>query len=271
VVPKSIDTNHNEVAKRIRRTVLQMLASSNASHLGPNMSVIEILIAMYSSVDLDLIKNHDSSRSRVVISKGHCAAATYAVLSEFELLPKKLLEDYHKDNSFLAGHVSHMVPFVEHSTGALGHGINVAVGCAIGLRSRGFNNSKVLTLVGDGEIQEGSVWEALMLAGHMQLPNFVLLVDNNQISSICRTREVINLEPFSSKFEAFGLLTYEVDGHSIDKICAAIGKIGLSSRPGVVICNTIKGKGIKFAENDPEWHYRKLNHDLLTQALADLA
>jgi len=270
VVNNPINKDNVEAAKRVRRTVLQMLASSNASHLGPNMSVIEILIAMYSSVDIDLIKNHDSSRSRVVISKGHCAAATYAVLSDFKLLPSKLLKDYHKDNSYLAGHVSHMVPFVEHSTGALGHGINVAVGCAIGLRSRGFTNSKVLTLVGDGEIQEGSVWEALMLVGHMQLPNFVLLVDNNKISSIRWTREVINLEPLSSKFAAFGLSTYEVDGHSIDDICGAIAKVELSSRPGVVICNTTKGKGIKFAENDPVWHYRTLTQDLLTQALADL-
>ena len=268
---KSLDKNQTEIAKNVRRSVLQMLASSKAGHLGSNMSVIEILIAMYSSVDCDQIKSGNPLRSRVVISKGHCAAATYAVMSKFGLLANKHLESYHQDNSFLAGHVSHMVPFVEHSTGALGHGINVAVGCAIGLRSRQNFDSKVLTLVGDGEIQEGSVWEALMLAGHMQLPNFMLLIDNNQISSIRRTSDVINMHPLSEKFEAFGLLTHEVDGHSIDEICTAIADIGSSSRPGVVICNTTKGKGVKFAENDPVWHYRTLSDELLAQALADLA
>ena len=248
-----------------------MLASSKASHLGSNMSVIEILIAMYISVNCDQIKDASTSRSRVIISKGHCAAATYAVLAEFGLLSKKLLESYHKDSSFLAGHVSHMVPFVEHSTGALGHGINVAVGCAIGLRSRENYESKVLTLVGDGEIQEGSVWEAIMLAGHMQLPNFVLLIDNNEISSIRRTSDVINMQPLSKKFEAFGFLTREVDGHSVNEICTAIADIGSSLRPGVVICNTVKGKGVRFAENDPVWHYRTLNEDLLHEALAELS
>lgn len=263
--------NRLEAAKGARRTVLEMLASSKASHLGSNMSVIEILIAMYSSVDCGQIKSGNPSRSRVVISKGHCAAATYAVLSQFGLLSMNLLESYHKDDSLLAGHVSHMVPFVEHSTGALGHGINVAVGCAIGLRSRGTYGSKVLTLVGDGEIQEGSVWEAIMLLGHLQLPNFVLLVDNNQISSIRRTSDVINMQPLAKRFEAFDLLTHEVDGHSIDEICNAIAEIGSSLRPGVVICNTTKGKGVRFAEHDPVWHYRTLNAELLAQALADLA
>ena len=109
-----------------------------------------------------------------------------------------------------------------------------------------------------------------MLAGHMQLPNFVLLIDNNQISSIRRTCDVINMHPLPEKFEAFGLLTYEVDGHSIDQMRTAIKEIGVSSRPGVVICNTTKGKGVKFAENDPVWHYRTLNDELLAQALADL-
>ena len=109
-----------------------------------------------------------------------------------------------------------------------------------------------------------------MLVGHMQLPNFVLLIDNNQISSIRRTSDVINMQPLSEKFEAFGLLTYEVDGHSIGQMCNAIKEIGVSSRPGVVVCTTTKGKDVKFAENDPVWHYRTLNDELLAQALADL-
>ena len=110
-----------------------------------------------------------------------------------------------------------------------------------------------------------------MLAGHMQLPNFVLLIDNNEISSIRRTSDVINMQPLSKKFEAFGFLTREVDGHSVNEICTAIADIGSSLRPGVVICNTVKGKGVRFAENDPVWHYRTLNEDLLHEALAELS
>ena len=164
-----------------------------------------------------------------------------------------------------------MVPSIEHSTGALGHGINVAVGCAIGLKSLGFKQSKVLALVGDGEIQEGSVWEAIMLASHLKLSNFVLLIDNNLISSIRRTSEVIDMRPLAKKFESFGLVTHEVDGHSVTDIRRAIEDLGHCQQPGAIICNTVKGKGVDFAEGQPVWHYRTLDDELLNQALKNLS
>ena len=266
--PQHLD--YLELTKKVRRKVLEMLASAKASHLGSNMSVVEMLVAMHLSVDCEKVRSQSADRSRLIISKGHCAAATYAVSAEFGLLSSDALINYHVNDSLLAGHVSHKVPFIEHSTGALGHGINVAVGCAIGLRARGFLESKVICLVGDGEIQEGSVWEAVMLASHLQLSNFVLLVDNNQISSIRRTKDVLNMEPLISRFQAFGCRATEVDGHSVEDISNAIAEGGRSSSPGVVICNTVKGKGVRFAENDPVWHYRTLNEDLLHEALAEL-
>lgn len=252
----------------VRLSILDMLYRAKASHLGSSMSAVEMLIAMYGSTDVRKIRDHAPDRSRVVVSKGHCAAATYATMAHFGIIPKALLDSYHMNDSLLAGHVSHAVPAVEHSTGALGHGINVAVGCAIGLRSRGIRNSLALTLVGDGEIQEGSVWEALMLASHMKLNNFVALVDNNRISSITDTEKVLDMRPLAARFGGFGLAVHDVDGHDIGAISSAIREITGGDRPGVVICNTTKGKGVPFAEDQPIWHYRSLNDELYAQAKA---
>jgi transketolase len=252
----------------VRLSILDMLYRAKASHLGSSMSVVEMLIAMYGSVDVQKIRDRDLDRSRVIVSKGHCAAATYATMAHFGIIPMALLDTYHTNDSLLAGHVSHAVPAVEHSTGALGHGINVAVGCAIGLRSRGSRNSLALTLLGDGEIQEGSVWEALMLASHLKLNNFVALIDNNRISSITNTEKVLDMRPLRARFSGFDLAVHEVNGHDVSAISSAILEITAGDRAGVVVCNTVKGKGVPFAENQPIWHYRSLNDELYAQAKA---
>jgi transketolase len=254
----------------IRLSVLDMLYRAKASHLGSSMSVVEILVAMYASTDVKMIRDRRVGRSRVVVSKGHCAAATYATMAHFGIIPMSALDAYHTDGSLLAGHVSHAVFAVEHSTGALGHGINVAVGCAIGLRARRIGNALALTLMGDGEIQEGSVWEALMLASHLRLNNFVALVDNNRISSITNTGKVLDMRPLEARFAGFGLAVREVDGHDVFEIMAAINELKRGDQAGVIICNTTKGKGIPFAENQPIWHYRSLNDELYAEAKAAL-
>lgn len=254
----------------VRKSIVKMLYEGKASHLGSNMSVVEMLIAMFGSVDCEKIKAKDADRPRIIVSKGHCAAATYATMAHFGILPMDALDSYHKDSSLLAGHVSHAVDNVEHSTGALGHGVNVAVGCALGLRSRGFGDQQVLTLVGDGEIQEGSIWEALMFAAHMKLNNFTMLVDNNRISSITKTEKVIDLRPLAERFKGFGLNVREVDGHSVPEISAAIDSIREGNAPGVIICNTVKGKDVPFAEWEPIWHYRSLSQELYEEAISHL-
>lgn len=269
--PAEIRTNSPAVDPvDVRKSILKMLYEGKASHLGSNMSVVEMLIAMYASIDIEKIKGGDADRSRVIVSKGHCAAATYATMAHFGILPMEVLDSYHKDSSLLAGHVSHAVDKVEHSTGALGHGVNVAVGCALGLRSRGYHDQHVLTLVGDGEIQEGSIWEGLMFAVHMKLNNFIMLVDNNRISSITKTEEVIDLSPIINRFTGFGLNAREVDGHSVGEISRAIEDIRTGDLPGVVICNTVKGKDVPFAEWEPIWHYRSLSDDLYEEAIRHL-
>lgn len=250
----------------VRLTILRMLHRGKAGHLGSNMSVVEMLIAMYGAVDVGKIKNRASDRSRILVSKGHCAAAVYATMHHYGLLSPELIDTYFMDGSVLAGHVSHAVPGVEHSTGALGHGINVAVGCAIGLRNIGAGESLSLALMGDGELQEGSVWEAVMLAAHLKLDNFIGLVDNNRISSITNTHEVIDLRPLDRRFSAFGFAVETVNGHSVSEISQAIKALVGRGRPGMIICETIKGKDVSFAENEAIWHYKSMTDQQFEEA-----
>lgn len=263
-------TQKNIAPYSVRKSVLSMLYKGNASHLGSNMSAIEILIAMYGAVDCTKIRECDPYRSRILISKGHCAAATYATMAHYGIIPMSLLETYHLDGSKLAGHVSHKVHGVEHSTGALGHGVNVAVGCALGLRSRGFGDQPVLSLIGDGEIQEGSIWEAMMLAAHLGLNNFIALVDNNRISSITNTEKVIDMRPITAHFSGFGLNVLEVDGHDVTAISNAIQEILGEKKPGLIVCNTVKGRDVPFAEWDPMWHYKTLSDEQYISAITHL-
>ncbi|WP_289296436.1 transketolase [uncultured Reyranella sp.] len=254
----------------VRRTILKILFEGQASHLGTSMSMVEILIAAYGACDVGAIRRGENGRDRVFVSKGHGAACTYSVMHHFGLLDAATIATYHKNGSELAGHVSHAVPGVEHSTGALGHGLPVAVGAAIGLRSKGFDDALVFCVMGDGEIQEGAVWEALMLAHHQKLNRLIPIVDNNRISSIKATREVINLEPLADRFRGFGFAVHDIDGHDLAALTGAIAAIRAGDKPSVIIANTTKGKGVPFAENQPIWHYRSLNKETYEQAVAAL-
>jgi transketolase len=232
--------------------------------------MVEMLMAVYEAADIEKIRRHDPGRDRIIVSKGHAAAATYCVMHHYGLLDRTELATYYQDGSVYAGHVSHAVEHVEHSTGALGHGLSVACGCALGLKRRGFENARVFALLGDGEIQEGSVWEAVMFAHHHCLDNLVVLIDNNRISSITQTDAVLNMQPLTNRFAGFGLHTLEVDGHDLPQLRSGIQAIREAKKPGVIICNTVKGRGVDFAENQAIWHYRSLNDKLYHDALAGL-
>ena len=251
----------SHLSKTIRSKILDIIFNSKASHLGPNLSVVEILISIYSSLNINKIKYKKDDRSRVVISKGHCAAATYATLNSFKLLTNKMLDTYHKNNSYLAGHVSHSVPYCEHSTGALGHGLGVAVGFAFGQKMKKYKTSLTFCVCGDGELQEGSIWEALLFAAHKKLDNLIIFIDYNKISSITKTNKVINLESLEKKFKSFNFNCKQINGHNIFEITKTINQLKLKGKPVVIICNTIKGKGVKFAENKPIWHYKTLSEE----------
>jgi transketolase len=237
--------------------------------LGCCLSVVEMLIAMYASVDVEKIKANAPDRDRIFISKGHCAAATYAVMSAYGLIEDQLLAGYHSDGSPLAGLVSHAAPHVELSTGALGHGINVAAGAALGLKRKGYN-SKVLCLCGDGEMQEGSVWEALMFASHHRLDNLIVLIDDNRIGSVTFTERVMRLPLDTMLLQGFALETVKVEGHDVESVKEAMTWVSKFGRPSAVICHTTKGKGVPFAENEPVWHYKTLDDQTYAQAMEAL-
>lgn len=264
MIKNYLDTN------KIRLKIIELLYKAKASHLGTSMSIVEILATIYSLIDLEKIKNFHPDRSRVIVSKGHGACGTYAVMAECGLIEEKDLLTYHTNNSLLAGHVSHSVSCVEHSTGALGHGPSVALGVAIGLSSKKYQNNPLSFCVcGDGEIQEGSVWEAFMLAGHLKQNNFIVFIDYNKISSIKKTNEVVNLEPLHEKFKSFGFDCYVVNGHNISEMINIFTNRD-KKKPLSIICNTTKGKGISFAENDPIWHYRTLDDNSYQVAVNEL-
>ncbi len=253
-------------SKSIRITILNILKSSKASHLGSNMSVVEIIMAIYSSLDHNLIKTKDPLRDRVFISKGHCAAATFAVLHHLGIIDKETINNYHLDNSFLAGHVSHSVPGAEHSTGALGHGISVAVGAALGFRAEK-SKQTVFALCGDGELQEGSVWETLLFCGHHKLNNLIIFVDYNKIGNINFIKNVVSLEPIIEKFQSFNLNTKIINGHNYEEIKLEIQKAKNQEKTTIFVCDTIKGKDIPFAENQPIWAYKTLDQDHYDKAI----
>ena len=260
---------YRENVLNIRRNILEILNNAQASHLGSSMSIVEILTAMYSVANIDKIITHADDRDRIIVSKGHAAAATYAVMHEFGLMDRGDLLTYHQKGSKLQGHVSHGVRNVEHSTGALGHGLSVGVGHAIYLKSKNLY-ARTMVLCGDGEIQEGSIWEALMLASTKKLNGLVLLVDVNGISSIKKTEDIISTGELRKRFEGFGLRVSEVNGHDVTSIRDAILTSQDEELPLVVLCQTIKGKGVSFAEDEAIWHYRSLNDETYKQALEGL-
>lgn len=256
--------------KGTRKTILDIIHRSGASHIGTCYSVIEILQAVYRSVDIDKIKTNAEDRDRIIVSKGHSAAALYATLFNFGLMSRADLDTYHQNGSLLSGHVSHFVPYVEHSTGALGHGLPVAVGICLGLNSKSLHGTRTYVVVGDGELHEGSNWEALMLAGHHKLENLCVLIDRNCLSGIGKTCDCCSLDDAKEKFESFGFKAIVIDGHNEEIILETIHKSRSSAIPVAIICNTVKGKGASFMEHENVWHYRPVNKEWYDKALLEL-
>jgi len=256
-------------AKEVRKTILKIINNSGAAHIGSALSMVEMLNAVFKNLDLQKIKNKENSRDRIIFSKGHGTSALYAVMFHFGLLSEEELNTYFKNGSLLAGHASHHVPYVEHSTGGLGHGLPVGVGVAIGLKTKKIG-SHVFVIVGDGEIQEGSNWEALMFAGHHKLSNLCVLVDCNRLSQVGEIEKSCTLEPLKSKFQSFNFNVVEVDGHNEKQIFDEIQKSMNLNMPTAILCHTIKGKGISMMENNNLWHYRCPKGEDYEKALSEL-
>jgi len=273
----SIDTRMSNVesrnmARRIRAKVLSMVYLAQASHVGSALSMVDILAVLYSHVlNVDPSRPDAAERDRLIVSKGHGAAALYATLSEKSFFPESWLNTYCKDGSNLAGHVTHYgVPGVEFSTGSLGHGL--PVGCGIALATRcGRDSSRVFVILSDGECDEGSNWEAALFANHHKLDNLVAIIDYNKIQSFGNVSEVLTLEPFAEKWRSFGWAVREIDGHDHGLLTEALVSVPMEQgRPTVLICHTVKGKGVGFMENQLIWHYRSPTAEQLKVALVEL-
>ena len=249
----------NEIAKKIRRKVIDLLYKHKAAHLGSCMSCIEILVVLY----FDIMRKED----KFLLSKGWAAAALYSVLSEKGIIDwDDLYENYYEVDSKYWGLVHHSVPGVEHSLGSAGHGLPVAIGMALADRKR-----RIFVLLSDGEMDCGTTWESALFAAHHKLDNLVVLVDYNKLQAFGRTNEVLNLEPLKDKWNSFEWDVYEVDGHNIEELTETIKKaLEVKNKPHIIICHTTKGKGISFAENKVEWHYYNLTPQLYEKAKDDL-
>lgn len=263
----------HEIALTLRRHIVHMAADSPGAHVGGSMSAVEILTVLFFDgvLRVDPRQPRMEGRDYLIFSKGHASAALYAVLAERGFFPVEELRTYKQMGSRLAGHSLKCVPGVELATGSLGHGLAVGNGMALaGKHDR--LAYRVFVVLGDGECQEGSVWEAAMTAAHYRLDNVVAIVDRNGVQEDGPTEEIMALEPFAAKWRAFNWEVREVDGHDLDALSRALHEVPFApGRPSLLLARTVKGKGVTFAENTNAWHYGKLSPELKARALADLA
>ncbi len=258
-----------ERANWIRRSALKMIFDAKQGHPGGDLSAADILAALYFAVmRYDAKTPNAPGRDRFVMSKGHCTGAFYSVLAGAGFFPEEELTTYLQPLSRLNGHPSRTyLPGVETNTGPLGHGLPVAVGAAIAgqIDKADF---RVFVLTGDGELQEGSCWEAAMTAGHRKLSNLTLIVDRNRLQQGAPTEETVSLEPLGDKWRAFGWDVVEIDGHDAAALITALESPG--DKPLCVIASTIKGKGVSYMENQAGWHHGCPSPDQYAQALREL-
>lgn len=258
-----------ELARKVRVHSVKMVNEGGSSHIGSVLSIVDILAVLYGRIMT--YKAHEpewSERDRFILSKGHAGAGVYAVLAECGFFSISDLGKHYKDGSIFSGHVSHKgVPGVELSTGSLGHGLPVASGMAMAAKIDN-KHHKVFAVLGDGELNEGSNWEAFMFASHHKLNNLTVVIDRNRLQSFKSTEETLTIEPLQDKFTAFDWNVIEVDGHNYEQLIEAFESD--TAKPKVIIANTIKGKGVSYMENQVAWHYRTPEGDLFDQAMKEL-
>ncbi|MBR6163232.1 transketolase [bacterium] len=262
-------------SKKLRREILTMIHSAKSGHPGGSLSCIDILNVLYSKcmrVVVDKTDKNYDKRDRFILSKGHASAALYSVMAQAGFFDEKELMTFRQLGSRLQGHpCAHKLDGVEVSTGSLGQGLSMGVGMALGLRLDN-NDAKVFVLMGDGEIEEGSVWEAVMNANAKKLDNLIAFVDRNKLQIDGSTEDIKEIGSAAEKFRAFGWNAFEINGHDFNEIylTTEIAKQLKNHKPTVIIANTIKGKGVSFMENQAGWHGKAPNDEQLAQALTEL-
>lgn len=268
-----ISQTKNFDTKALRKTVLDMAYAGSTVHIGCAFSIIELLAVLYRN-HLRYPENHPRAAGRdyFVLSKGHGVMAQYACMRELGWLKDEAFSHYFSDGSDLKGLSDSRVPGLEATSGSLGHGFSVGVGLAMGAKLRG-TDQKTYVLVGDGELNEGPIWEGALFAAHHELKNLMVIVDENGYQAMGRTEDVIKLGSIQSKFESFGFEAITVDGHDEEAIDSAICQLWATDAisPKVLIAKTVKGKGVPFMENNNSWHYTRLDPQTYAQALLAVA
>lgn len=258
-------------ARQVRRNVWRALRAGGGGHAGGSCSAADILAALYfHRMRIRPQEPEWPERDRFVLSKGHANAALGAVLAQAGFIEDAVIDRFYALESPFGMHPDIKVPGVEMCTGALGHGLAVAVGMALGARMQG-QDFHTFVMLGDGELHEGSNWEAAMAAAHYRLANLTAIVDHNKISQSGRVEEIVGLDPLADKWRAFGWAVRELDGHDMGQVVAALEALPLATdRPTALIAHTVKGKGVSFAEDTYLWHSNNVNDEVLARALAEL-
>lgn len=260
---KKIDIKKTKLkAAEIRKAVLKMISGSNSSHIGSCFSIIDILAVLYSDI-LNVSDPKDENRDIFVLSKGHAAAALYATLAYHNFFPIEELDTFGKNGTKLAGHpIISCVPGVEASTGSLGHGLSITAGFALGNKN---TDRRFFCLLGDGECNEGSVWEAALFCSQFKLNNLTAIIDKNGLQGLGKTKEILNFD-LAAVWRGFGWNVIEVEGHDHKAIFDVLNRAPENDRPTVIVANTIKGKGVSWMENNNDWHYKSPKQDQLSDA-----
>lgn len=259
--------NLKKLANENRKRIIDLVYFGKSGHPGGALSIIDMLTAIYE-LDVDL---NAEKRSKVVLSKGHTVPALYAVLNSKGIIKDEEMKTFRKINSRLQGHpFTGTIPEVDATTGLLGQGLSMAVGMAIAKRNIG-DNHHVYAIVGDGEMQEGQIWESLLQASHYKLNNLILVIDYNKLSSYGDVNESMNLEPLTDKIKTFNFHTIEIDGNDMEQVVNALNEAyQVTDKPTAIVCNTVKGKGISFMENNPKWHNGQISDEEYKIAMQDL-
>jgi transketolase len=269
---QATETGVVERARRIRRACLRMVHQARMGHPGGDLSCVDILAVLYfHALRIDPASPQDPSRDRFVLSKGHASAALYATLAERGFISADALDTFMQPQSLLNGHPDrNKVPGVEANTGPLGHGLPIAVGMATAAKLDGAA-WRTFVLTGDGELQEGSNWEAIMAAAQFGLDNLTAIVDRNRLQQGETTEHTVALEPLAERWRAFGWSVVDVDGHDVNALMAALGRLPIAQgRPTCLIARTNKGRGVSFIEDRVEWHHRVPTDEELAAALQEL-
>ncbi len=270
---RASDDDLRALARTLRSHSLRMISQAKTSHIGSCLSMADILAVLYGRIlHIDPKRPAWPDRDRLIVSKGHAAAVTYAAVAEAGFIARERLDEYARNGGQLYGHVTHVgVPGIEFSSGSLGHGLPVGTGMALTGKRAGAA-WRVFVVMSDGECDEGSNWEAILFAGHHQLDNLTIVIDYNKIQSLDWVEKTLKLEPLGDKFRAFGWGVREVDGHDVTKLSAALEALPLEAgKPNAIIAHTVKGKGVSWMEGKVLWHYRPPTPDELVTALAEVA